>query len=986
MEECQALAPTKTWIIKTLSQGNAYLGDPNCYIGGDSPYHNGAGNPTIPLGTVTIREIAAPAGYKLPADAPTILVHITPSGPVYSTGHTAAFFADDVIKGRIAVTKTLIDANGSEADPARLAGVQVNVVSTTSHATVATLTLGETGSATSALLPYDTYQLFEVPESLPADVQPYSWTTAGTHDALPIASVSITAETTYPVSFTDYTTETVMVTKTDIDNGSVLAGAVIDLYAVPEEFLSIADGVVSVSDAFDAANTDNWTHVSTLTTDDYGVVRFNRLPFGVYRVIETEAPDHYMTETRTQGADQPIVHDLVIDAAHESAAISIADKRVDIAVEIYEKTIEITSAAFDGTDVGLADNVGEEEYIYHVGTANDSSVDTDRFILTTPMNDIIEHGLRVTRVWTGTATGDFDGVAMLRYRTASSDEWQDWAEVDLTTSTQHDVEDLGLAEDDYLTALQADFGPVASDFHSGVDYGDDHDWCFAVVATEPLTPEVPPITNKSTAYTALDVSPTTTIDCEATAEVETRVIEPFTLGAAGKEPVTVTVTMPVEVPGGRLPATGDGTGEKLAAAGGVVAVSGAVALIAGCVLLAGYGRRNVREGRRERRTAKRRSAAILALLPMLGLGAALLASPMGAAADEPTGGGGAGTQTMTRTFAYMEGGNPDVPDTIEEDGLTWTLVQVSPPAEDPAYAPEEREYSTTETAVFGTLAAAQAAYPETRDVEEDGFAGTVTRTDFSYSATRAWETVVADHTMTFGPYPANDVAYLPDAADITVTDDVGSHTETISRADVRWEPAQADSAGMPTGYVATVTFRGSVTLTRVTGYQVSAVYQGTLLSTARQMTVTATYEAPLPTAAGEGTGDEGAPEAASVRSGENGAAPAENGGGLPAGAVAGGAAVAAVAAFAAFIFFRARNVGICTREEEKLIAKVHARRTAGGLAVALPARIPLTDGVILHLRQNLCDGRPLTVSQAGVTVFEGLAERRIVLDPPEETG
>ena len=209
--------------------------------------------------------------------------------------------------------------------------------------------------------------------------------------------------------------------------------------------------------------------------------------------------------------------------------------------------------------------------------------------------------------------------------------------------------------------------------------------------------------------------------------------------------------------------------------------------------------------------------------------------------------------------------------------------------------------------------------------------------------------------------------------------DAGSHTETIRRADVRWEAAQADSAGMPTGYVATVTFRGSVTLTHTTGYQVTARYQGTLTSTARQMTVTATYQAPVEDA---GLGADAASGTALLEPEAEAAALAQGGVNLSAGAIAGTATAAVAAAFAAFVFFRTRNVRICTRVEEKTIAKAHARRAAKGLELTLPARISLKDGVILYLRQNLCDGGPLTVAQAGVTVFEGLAEQRIVLDPP----
>ncbi len=543
------MAPTRSWIVRSLSDGYAGV-DPECYVSGDDLYFDELGDPTIPLGTVTIREVAAPEGYLLPENPPTILVHITTNGPVYSTGHSAAFFADDVIAGNIAVQKTLLHPGGQAADPSVLEGVKIAVVSSSTGETVETLTLDARGAATSGQLPYGTYQLFELPETLPEGVQPYAWTAAGSTENIAFATVNITEARIYDANFTDYTDTTTKVLKTDADTGELLSGAEFTLYSAPKEYVSIEDGNVTLAADFDADDPDAWEFYDALTTGSDGVASFENLPFGYYRLIETSAPDGYLDETGTQNAATTVVHDFVVDLAHSGAEIPVADKRVNIAVEIYERTIAVTSALLDATEYELGSNVGGEEVVYHVGARNASSVDTDRFTLTTPMDELNDLGLRATRLWTGTATGDKDGRAMLQFTTANSPEWQDWSEISVLEPQGFAVEELGLAEGDYLTGLRVQFGPVTYDFHSGTDYGDGFDWCFAVVGTQPLQPGDGVLVNASQAYTARDVTPTTTIDAEAVDQVETRVIDSFILGEA---------TRWSELGNGGIPRTGDTT-------------------------------------------------------------------------------------------------------------------------------------------------------------------------------------------------------------------------------------------------------------------------------------------------------------------------------------------------------------------------------------------------------------------------------------------
>ena len=54
--------PARSWVLKTNSNGFAYL-DSKYKISGDDFYYNGSNAPTIPVGTITIQETKAPTGY-----------------------------------------------------------------------------------------------------------------------------------------------------------------------------------------------------------------------------------------------------------------------------------------------------------------------------------------------------------------------------------------------------------------------------------------------------------------------------------------------------------------------------------------------------------------------------------------------------------------------------------------------------------------------------------------------------------------------------------------------------------------------------------------------------------------------------------------------------------------------------------------------------------------------------------------------------------
>lgn len=70
------VSPTRSWVLKTDSDGFILFLDSYKVSGDDFWYH--AGRPTLPLGTVTIQETKAPVGYKI---NPEVFVRkITPNG------------------------------------------------------------------------------------------------------------------------------------------------------------------------------------------------------------------------------------------------------------------------------------------------------------------------------------------------------------------------------------------------------------------------------------------------------------------------------------------------------------------------------------------------------------------------------------------------------------------------------------------------------------------------------------------------------------------------------------------------------------------------------------------------------------------------------------------------------------------------------------------------------------------------------------------
>ena len=609
------------------------------------------------IGSYVLTETKAPNGYRL-SDAKH-LVLIDGAGVHYiGEAGEAVRIVDEAITARIAVVKTLLAAGGTTADASKLEGIEI-AVTDASGATVDTITLDATGRGMSAALPIGTYALTEVSESVPAGVQPYAWTAAGSSADIAFATVEITADDdgqVFEASLTDYTSTTQIVRKVDVDSGEGLAGATITLYRVPDSFITIADGIVSVSPSFNRSDLSAWQKVGDFTTDAQGYVGMSMARFGCYAWVETKAPEGYLDEARTADMDAtaPIIHEAIFDRDHESHAMSCADKKVDIAVKICESTIAITSAALDARDKDYEDgtNVGRESQWYLISSANASSVDTENYRIEMDFDDIRNHGGRVITVTTPTTKGDKDGMAELWYRsTEAPGLWVKWTDISATSAERHEVSELGGAE---LAGIRIVYGDVVKDFTagSGYDAGNAYDLAFEIIYTRALSPaDNVVIRHDVEVYTDLAVTPETRLWATDEDAVQTIVIEP-TVKKASFEPG-----------GPRLPRTGDGMA-------GVLCGLIALAVAAGAGMVAA-----IRRGR-----GVRIAAAFVSALLVLAM------VPAAAFAD------GGEPRVMERTFAWMDGeAVPDIPESIDADGTSWTLESVSEAISDPDFKAEVKE-------------------------------------------------------------------------------------------------------------------------------------------------------------------------------------------------------------------------------------------------------------------------------------------------------
>ena len=130
--DAQAATPKRTWVVRTDADGFSAL-DPDYLVSGDALYLNSAGDPCVPIGTFTIQETKAPAGYLLSTPQyPNVvrIFHITDDGTdgefIYAFNEPE--FREQIVRGDIEVVKYQEDGVTDSDLPSGLKTPEAGVV------------------------------------------------------------------------------------------------------------------------------------------------------------------------------------------------------------------------------------------------------------------------------------------------------------------------------------------------------------------------------------------------------------------------------------------------------------------------------------------------------------------------------------------------------------------------------------------------------------------------------------------------------------------------------------------------------------------------------------------------------------------------------------------------------------------------------------------------------------------------------------------
>jgi hypothetical protein len=361
---------------------------------------------------------------------------------------------------------------------------------------------------------------------------------------------------------------------------------------------------------------DTWEPVDVLVSDARGKVVFFPVIKGSYKLVETRPNPAYASceESGDEGT-----RFFTVDENSTSEIQVFYNEKIQLSCEIYQDTINVTSSAFktDDEDDLRIENVGIESYHYTLDFRSTSNVRADEFTVVDPLGAVASGGVRLKELFTPVAYGDSDGFFNLWYQTNLTDAaqtyssanamstnpfnmnnpdgiqnwpsvgWQLWQEALPTTlTTRLDVENLGLAPDEYITALRFEYGSVEVGFttrntlkHSlqtekelksvisdWSENQQDSDTTFRPLGAAELKPVTYLVTCSAALLPPAIIRDSATVNIARNVvlsdrdedAVRTGVIEPFMMQTKSEPPTDVTALDGFgEPPMGGLPVTGD---------------------------------------------------------------------------------------------------------------------------------------------------------------------------------------------------------------------------------------------------------------------------------------------------------------------------------------------------------------------------------------------------------------------------------------------
>ncbi len=274
---------TRTWVLRTRDDGKTALDD-RYKVDGDALYLTTNGEPTLPLGTITIQETKAPEGYLLNDEV--FVRQITSDGTAESVNtYNEPVVEEEVIRGDIQIIKygkTNDETDDSAADIKRpLEGVKFHLESKTTG-DVYTIITDEQGIASTTQLgnergglPFDTYIITE--ES------PYP-----EYDLVAPFEVTISEEgkTLYYILRNDTVDAPIQVVKIDETTGNVIPVAGTRFQVLDKEKKPISMTV---------SHYPSLVEIDTFETDASGSFMLpEKLEYGTYYLHEVQAPEGYL--------------------------------------------------------------------------------------------------------------------------------------------------------------------------------------------------------------------------------------------------------------------------------------------------------------------------------------------------------------------------------------------------------------------------------------------------------------------------------------------------------------------------------------------------------------------------------------------------------------------------------------------------------------------------------------------------------------------
>ncbi|MDR0884974.1 MAG: hypothetical protein LBN22_01180, partial [Clostridiales Family XIII bacterium] len=241
-------------------------------------------------------------------------------------------------------------------------------------------------------------------------------------------------------------------------------------------------------------------------TNAAGTLTFKDLPEGKYIVREVRPPNGYDYNAAYESVLEIANDDTSNDERILFTADPCSNLKKEISTEVDKDTIR-----FIPTDTAIGEEKHEyltgsesadkgvitpEEYFYDIDYRNTSNIFAEEYVVDDPLEGVAAGQIKVQELWTAISWGDYDGLMNVWYKTNKTKDDKDYSPVNATltnpsnpyfnpnhrlvypntgfklwsqgistTAQKHlTVADLGLDEDEYITAIRFEYGGVKKGF------------------------------------------------------------------------------------------------------------------------------------------------------------------------------------------------------------------------------------------------------------------------------------------------------------------------------------------------------------------------------------------------------------------------------------------------------------------------------------------------------------------------------------------